>query len=44
MNMKIAVACDHAGYEFKEKLVAYLRKQGHEVKDFGTHSAESGLS
>ena len=41
IDMKIAIACDHAGYEFKEKLVAYLRKQGHEVKDFGTHSAES---
>ena len=39
--MKIAVACDHAGYEYKEKLVEYLRKKGHEVKDFGTHSAES---
>ncbi len=39
--MKIAIACDHAGYEFKEKLVEYLRSQGHEVKDFGTHSSES---
>lgn len=39
--MKIAIACDHAGYEFKEKLVEYLRTQGHEVKDFGTHCAES---
>ena len=39
--MKIAIACDHAGYEFKEKLVAYLREQGHEVKDFGAYSAES---
>ncbi len=39
--MKIAIACDHAGYEYKEKLVEYLRGEGHEVKDFGTHSAES---
>ena len=22
--MKIAIACDHAGYEYKEKLVAFL--------------------
>ena len=39
--MKIAIACDHAGYEYKEKLVEYLRKEGHEVKDFGTDSPES---
>jgi len=34
--MKIAIACDHAGYEYKEKLVAFLRQKGYEVKDFGT--------
>ena len=39
--MKIAIACDHAGYEYKERLVKYLREEGHEVKDFGTHSSES---
>ncbi len=39
--MRIAVACDHAGFEYKEKLVAFLRDQGHEVKDFGTHTPDS---
>ena len=39
--MKIAIACDHAGYEYKERLVKYLREKGHEVKDFGAFSAES---
>lgn len=39
--MKIAIASDHAGFEYKEKLVADLRKKGFEVKDFGTHSPES---
>ncbi|MCB6972212.1 MULTISPECIES: ribose 5-phosphate isomerase B [Butyricimonas] len=39
--MKIGIACDHAGYEYKERLVKYLRKKGHEVKDYGTHSTES---
>lgn len=39
--MKIAIACDHAGFEFKEKLVSYLRENGHEIKDFGTYSPES---
>ena len=31
--MKIAIACDHAGYEYKEKLVAFLRQKGYEVKE-----------
>ena len=39
--MKIAIACDHAGYEYKERLVKYLREKGHEVKDFGAYSSES---
>ena len=39
--MKIAVAADHAGYEFKEKLKARLAELGHEVVDYGTESTES---
>lgn len=40
--MKIAFACDHAGYETKEILIGYLEsKGGIEIKDFGTYSAES---
>ena len=39
--MKIAIACDHGGYEMKENLAAYLREEGHEVKDFGSYSKES---
>lgn len=33
--MKIAIACDHRGYEAKRRLVPHLRQSGHEVEDFG---------
>lgn len=41
MSKKIALGGDHAGYEYKEKMLAWLRAQGHEVKDFGPFSADS---
>ena len=39
--MKISIASDHAGFKYKEQIKTVLIEQGHEVKDFGTHSAES---
>ena len=39
--MKIAVACDHAGYSLKEEVKKYLESKGHEVLDFGTHNEEA---
>lgn len=39
--MKIAIGADHAGFALKEELRAALQAKGLEVKDFGTHSAES---
>ena len=39
--MKIGLACDHAGFEFKEKLKEYLSSNQHEIKDFGCNSLES---
>ncbi|MFI5316004.1 MAG: RpiB/LacA/LacB family sugar-phosphate isomerase [Myxococcota bacterium] len=39
--MKIALAADHAGFAFKEKLAAELLRLGHEPIDFGTLSSES---
>jgi ribose 5-phosphate isomerase B len=38
--MKIAIGSDHAGFQYKEKIREYLTRQGHSVKDFGTHSVE----
>ena len=39
--MKVGIACDHAGYEFKERLKVYLDKKGHQVTDFGANSTDS---
>lgn len=39
--MKIGLACDHAGFELKEKLKEYLSNEENEIKDFGCYSFES---
>ncbi len=40
-NEIIAIGCDHAGFEVKDRLVGKLKEWGYTVKDFGTNSAES---
>lgn len=34
--MKVALACDHGGVEYKEIIKDMLTKEGHIVEDFGT--------
>lgn len=41
MGKKIAVGGDHAGFEYKAKLVEKLISLGYEVKDFGPFSTDS---
>jgi len=36
--MKIAVACDHAGFPLKDAVLAAVRTEGHEIIDLGTDS------
>jgi ribose 5-phosphate isomerase B len=36
--MKIGVASDHAGYEYKNRLAELLTKKGYDVADYGTYS------
>jgi ribose 5-phosphate isomerase B len=36
--MKIAIASDHAGFAYKERIKVLLASLGHEVRDFGTDS------
>ena len=41
MNKKIAIGCDHAGFQLKKVLIDFLQKQGWEPIDFGCSSEES---
>ncbi|HWP93299.1 MAG TPA: ribose 5-phosphate isomerase B [Thermodesulfobacteriota bacterium] len=38
--MRVVIGSDHAGFELKENLKAYLQELGHQVIDVGTHSVE----
>lgn len=40
-KLSIGIACDHAGFEYKEKLKEDLLKDGYEIVDYGTYSDES---
>jgi ribose 5-phosphate isomerase B len=39
--MRIAIGSDHAGFRYKGIIADWLAAQGHQVRDFGTHSTES---
>jgi ribose 5-phosphate isomerase B len=38
--MKLVIASDHAGFELKEEIRAYLMKAGYEVLDLGAYKVE----
>ncbi len=38
--MKIAVGCDHVGFEYKNEIISHLIEKGIEVIDFGTNNTE----
>ena len=40
-DKNIAIACDHAGFELKEAVKAFLTENQYIVKDYGTNSADS---
>jgi ribose 5-phosphate isomerase B len=40
VNQTIAIASDHAGFEYKAILNAHLESKGIQVQDFGTYSTE----
>ena len=39
--MKIAVGCDHGGFEHKNAIVEHLKAEGFEVEDFGIYENKS---
>jgi ribose 5-phosphate isomerase B len=38
---RIALGCDHAGFEYKERIRTLLEKNEYSVTDFGTYSCDS---
>jgi ribose 5-phosphate isomerase B len=38
--MKVAIGADHAGYDLKQSLIAFLSKQGFELLDLGADTDE----
>ncbi len=41
MSKVVAIGGDHAGFEYKTKLIEILSSAGYEVKDFGPYSSGS---
>lgn len=39
--MRIALGCDHGGFEHKEAILAHLKERGFEVEDFGIYECIS---
>lgn len=41
MSEILAIGGDHAGYEYKQKLIDILAEKGFQLKDFGPNTSES---
>src|SRR6202007_1805791 len=41
LSKPVAIGTDHAGFEYKQTLLAWLKEKGYNVKDFGTMSTAS---
>ena len=41
MSKKIGIACDHAGFDYKERVISHLKSKGYTVTDYGCFSSNS---
>ncbi len=41
MSLRVAVSCDHGGFELKQALVPFLDEKSYSILDLGIHSAHS---
>lgn len=39
--MKVVIACDHAGFQFKNILLQLIKEKGYEVNDLGAYTEKS---
>jgi len=39
--MKVVIAADHAGFNYKSRLIEVIKSMGHKTLDIGTNSSES---
>jgi ribose 5-phosphate isomerase B len=39
--MRVAIGADHAGYNYKNKIVSFLQEKGYEMMDFGADTPEA---
>ena len=39
--MKVAIGCDHGGFDLKKNIISVLRELGHDVEDQGCDSSDS---
>lgn len=40
-KLTVFIGSDHGGFDLKNHLIGFLKKEGFEVKDFGTHSKDA---
>ncbi len=41
LSLRLGIGSDHAGFELKESILAFLQETGFTVKNFGTYTADS---
>ena len=41
MSKKIGIACDHAGFKYKDTVISHLNSKGYTVIDYGCFSTDS---